>query len=68
MKELIYSRNAVYETLRAGRRQVFRLEIAQGVQEKGRILDILQIAQERKIPITQTPRLSSTRSILLIKA
>ncbi len=56
MKELIYSRNAVYEALRAGRRQVFRLEIAQGVQEKGRILDILQIAQERKIPITQTPR------------
>jgi len=56
MKEFIYSRNAVYETLRAGRRQVFRLEIAQGVQEKGRILDILQMARERKIPVLSAPR------------
>ncbi|MBM3151981.1 MAG: 23S rRNA (guanosine(2251)-2'-O)-methyltransferase RlmB [Chloroflexi bacterium] len=56
MKEFIYSRNAVYETLRARRRQVFRLEIAQGVQEKGRILDILQMARERKIPILSAPR------------
>jgi 23S rRNA (guanosine2251-2'-O)-methyltransferase len=56
MKEFIYSRNAVYETLRAKRRQVFRLEIAQGVQEKGRILDILQMARERKIPILSAPR------------
>lgn len=56
MKEFIYSRNAVYETLRAKRRQVFRLEIAQGVQEKGRILEILQMARERKIPILQAPR------------
>ncbi len=57
MKEFIYSRNAVYETLRAKRRQVFRLEIAQGVQEKGRILDILQMARELKIPILSAPRL-----------
>jgi 23S rRNA (guanosine2251-2'-O)-methyltransferase len=56
MKEFIYSRNAVYETLRAKRRQVFRLEIAQGVQEKGRILEILQMARDRKIPIIQAPR------------
>jgi 23S rRNA (guanosine2251-2'-O)-methyltransferase len=56
MKEFLYSRNAVYETLRARRRQVFRLEIAQGVQEKGRILDILQMARERKIPILSAPR------------
>ena len=34
MKEIIYGRNAVYETLRANRRQVFRLEVAEGVQEK----------------------------------
>jgi 23S rRNA (guanosine2251-2'-O)-methyltransferase len=56
MKEFIYSRNAVYETLRARQRQVFRLEIAQGVQEKGRILEILQMARDRKIPILQAPR------------
>jgi 23S rRNA (guanosine2251-2'-O)-methyltransferase len=56
MKEFIYSRNAVYETLRARRRQVFRLEIAHGVQEKGRILEILEMARERKIPVLQAPR------------
>ncbi len=56
MKEFIYSRNAVYETLRAKRRQVFRLEIAQGVQEKGRILEILQMARDRKIPVVSAPR------------
>ena len=36
MKELIYSRNAVYETLSAKRRQVFSIEIAEGVQENVR--------------------------------
>ena len=56
MKEFIYSRNAVYETLRAKRRDVFRLEIAQGVQEKARILDILQMARDRKIPVISAPR------------
>ena len=56
MKEFIYSRNAVYETLRAKRRDVFRLEVAQGVQEKGRMLDILQMARDRNIPILSAPR------------
>jgi 23S rRNA (guanosine2251-2'-O)-methyltransferase len=56
MKEFIYSRNAVYETLRAKRRDVFRLEVAQSVQEKGRMVDILQMARDRKIPILSAPR------------
>ncbi len=56
MKETLYSRNAVYETLRAHRREVFGLEIAEGAQEKGRINDILRIAKERKIPIKRVPR------------
>jgi len=56
MKEFIYSRNAVYETLRARRRQVFRLEIAQGAQEKGRLAEIIHMAEERKIPILRAPR------------
>jgi 23S rRNA (guanosine2251-2'-O)-methyltransferase len=56
MKEFIYSRNAAYETLRAKRRQVFRLEIASGVQEKGRLLQILEMAEARKIPILHAPR------------
>ena len=56
MKEFIYSRNAVYETLRSRRRDVFRLLVAEGVQEKGRMVEILQMAGERKIPILRAPR------------
>ena len=56
MKETLYSRNAVYETLRAKRRQPFSLEIAEGVKEKGRLSDILQLTKERKIPVKRVPR------------
>jgi len=56
MKETLYSRNAVYETLRAKRRQPFSLEIAEGVKEKGRLSDILGLAKERKIPVKRVPR------------
>jgi len=56
MKEILYSRNAVYETLRAKRRQVFSFEIAEGAQEKGRLSDILRIAKDRKIPVKRVPR------------
>jgi 23S rRNA (guanosine2251-2'-O)-methyltransferase len=56
MKELIYSRNAVYEVLRARRRQVFRLLVAESSQEKGRLSEILQFAAQRNIPIERTPR------------
>jgi 23S rRNA (guanosine2251-2'-O)-methyltransferase len=56
MKEFIYSRNAVYETLRARRRDVFRLEVAQGAQEKGRLQEILQMASQRHIPVLKAPR------------
>ena len=56
MKELIYSRNAVHEVLRAGRRQIFSLEIADGVQDKGKIADILKLAQQQKVKVSRVPR------------
>jgi 23S rRNA (guanosine2251-2'-O)-methyltransferase len=56
MKELIYSRNAVYETLRAKRRQVFSIDIAEGVQDKGKIDEILKLAQQQKIRVNRVPR------------
>ena len=56
MKEFIYSRNAVYEALRARRREVFRIQIAEGAQEKGRLADILKMAQERRIPVEKAQR------------
>lgn len=61
MKEFIYSRNAVYEALRARRRQFFRLQLADGLQEKGRILAILQMAEECKVPILRAPRAALER-------
>jgi 23S rRNA (guanosine2251-2'-O)-methyltransferase len=56
MKEFIYGRNPVYETLRAKRRDFFRLQTAEGVQEKGRLAEILQLSQQRKIPVERVPR------------
>jgi len=56
MRELIYSRNAVYEVLSAKRRQVFGIEIAEGVQEKGKLAEILKQAQAQKIKVTRVPR------------
>lgn len=56
MKEFIYGRNAVYETLRARRRQAFNLLLAEGAQEKGRLGEILEMARQRKIPVERVPR------------
>lgn len=56
MKEWITGRNPVMEVLQARRRQVFRLMLAGGVEEKGRISDILRIATERNIPVERGPR------------
>jgi 23S rRNA (guanosine2251-2'-O)-methyltransferase len=56
MKEFIYSRNAVYETLRAKRRDVFKIELAEGVQVKSRLTEILALAAQRKIQVVKAPR------------
>jgi 23S rRNA (guanosine2251-2'-O)-methyltransferase len=56
MKEFIYGRNPIFETLRAKRRDVFRLQVAEGVQEKGRLTEILDLASKRKIPVESVPR------------
>ena len=56
MRDFIYSRNAVYETLRARRREVFKIQIAEGAQEKGRLAEILKMAKERRIPVEKAQR------------
>ncbi|HSF81219.1 MAG TPA: 23S rRNA (guanosine(2251)-2'-O)-methyltransferase RlmB [Anaerolineales bacterium] len=56
MHEWITGRNPVYEVLRAGRRTTFRLMLAEGVQQKGRLSDILAICQLKKIEIVQASR------------
>jgi 23S rRNA (guanosine2251-2'-O)-methyltransferase len=56
MKEYIYSRNAVYETLQARRRQCFQLLVAEKSQEKGRLKEITTLARQQKIKIERVPR------------
>ncbi len=56
MREWIYGRNPVYEVLRADRRQVFQLLIAKGTLSKGRLADILEISQDKNIPVEYVPR------------
>jgi len=53
--ELVDGRSAVYEVLRAGRRGVRRILLAEGAAEKGRLAQILSLARQREIP---TQRLS----------
>jgi 23S rRNA (guanosine2251-2'-O)-methyltransferase len=56
MKEWITGRNPVMEVLSAHRREVFRLLIANGVEEKGRIADLMRSAVSRKLPIERVSR------------
>lgn len=56
MKEWIYGRNPVYETLRAGRRHFFNLWAAQGVQEKGRLAVAIRLGREKGVPVQFVPR------------
>ena len=58
MREILYGRNAVHETLRAARRQFFNLQIAETVKETGRVQQILEIAAARKVPVRRTPQLT----------
>jgi len=56
MKEWITGRNPVYEVLQANRRHFFRARIALGMEENGRISQILALLQRRKIPVERVPR------------
>jgi 23S rRNA (guanosine2251-2'-O)-methyltransferase len=56
MKEFIYSRNAVYEALRAKRRPIFKIQVSEGAQEKGRLAEIVRMAKELGIPVEKVQR------------
>ena len=55
-KEWITGRNPVYECLSARRRHFFEVRIAQGVEVKGRLQEILQIAGGFNLPIQRVQR------------
>ncbi len=56
MKEWITGRNPVYEVLRARRRHLFRLWVAKGSEEKGRLVDVLRLGRERKVALEYVAR------------
>jgi 23S rRNA (guanosine2251-2'-O)-methyltransferase len=56
MREWITGRNPVLETLSSHRRQVFRLLVAVGVEEKGVINEVLALARGLKIPVERANR------------
>ena len=57
MREWISGRNPVYEVLRARRREVFRLRLAEGIQETGRLGEIIQLSAARKIALERVRRI-----------
>jgi len=57
MREWISGRNPVFEALSAGRRHFFRLRIAEGVHETGRVQEIISLCRLRKLPVERVSRL-----------
>lgn len=51
MKEWIVGRNPIYEALKARRRYFFQLWAARGIEEKGRVSEILQSIKALRLPI-----------------
>ena len=56
MRDLVCGRNAVLEVLRAKRRQVYKIWIAETIQEHGPVAEILACARRQKIPVQRTAR------------
>ena len=56
MREWIIGRNPIYEVLKASRRHAFQIQIAEKVQKKDRLAEVLRMSAEKKIPVKQVPR------------
>ena len=54
--EVIYGRNAVREALRAKRRTLRGLLVAEGVREGGPVAELIELAQAASVAVEQTPR------------
>jgi len=61
--ETIYGRNPVREVLRAGRRRIHQIQLAEGVVERGLLVEINDIARASGIRIKRVPRTSLDREI-----
>ena len=56
MKEWITGRNPIYEALQARRRHFFRLRVAKGIEEKGRVVEIIRTIRGFRLPIEVVDR------------
>lgn len=56
MPEFIYGNWSILEALRAGRRQMEHLVLAEGVEEKGATAEIVEMANQVSVPIKRMPR------------
>lgn len=56
MSETLYGRNAVYETLKAGRRQFHKLTLAEGIRDSAVTDEILRLADEKGVPVESADR------------
>ena len=56
MREILYGRNSIYESLRAGRREFFRLRIADTVHPSGITNSIMTLAKSKRVPVESVSR------------
>lgn len=56
MREALYGRNAVYEALRAGRREFYGLSLAEGTRESDVIDRIIRLAEDAEVPVQRVAR------------
>ncbi len=63
-REILYWRQALLEVLRAGRRDLHRLLVAEGTQMAGPPAEILRLAHHRKVPVTACARRDLDRMTL----
>ncbi len=55
-REFLYGRHAVHEALRAGRRRIYRLLLAEGLQPRPILEALSALAEARGIPVLWVPR------------
>jgi 23S rRNA (guanosine2251-2'-O)-methyltransferase len=56
VREILYGRQPVRECLRARRRHIHQLILAEGVSEKGIVAEISKLATGLKLPVKRVPR------------
>lgn len=61
MSEILAGRNAIYEALRAQRRRIEQVYLAESAAEKGTLEEIVHLCQSQGVPITRTPRMELDR-------